>query len=141
MKPRNRTAAYLFALLIGATPLATTASSGGGGSAEGTYPGYMALDPPLVVNLANPRKSRFLRLDLQFYIETPEDATAITAHMPRLRDRMISFLGGRDGEQMMTPQARDQLRSELLASLRETMTAQTGKPAISAIYFTGFIIQ
>ncbi len=61
--------------------------------------------------------------------------------MPRIRDRMISLLGGRDPDQIMTTEAREQLRSDLLASLRETMTEHTGKPAISALYFTGFIIQ
>lgn len=140
MKATYRASLQALALLMALGPPMVGASSKGG-EAAGTYPGYMALDPALVVNLANPRKSRYLRLDVQFLIETPEDAAAMTTHMPLVRDRMISLLGGRDGEQIMTTEAREQLRSEMLETLRKTMSEQTGRPLISALYFTGFIVQ
>jgi flagellar protein FliL len=138
MKTLNRTTLYLIALLIGLAPMAVLASDAKEGEVS-PYPGYMALEPPLIVNLAKPRS--YLKLSLQFFIETQSDADLITLHMPRLRDRMISLLGGRDGAQIMTAEARDQLRIELLDNLRKTMMEQTGRPAISAIYFTDFIAQ
>ncbi|BCU06529.1 flagellar basal body-associated FliL family protein [Allochromatium tepidum] len=140
MKKPNQITLYLLALLIGLAPLAALASSGAKeGEAAAPYPGYMALEPPLIVNLAKPRS--YLKLSMQFFIETQTDADLITLHMPRLRDRMISLLGGRDGNQIMTTEAREQLRIELLDSLRKTMMEQTGRPAISAVYFTDFIVQ
>lgn len=134
-----RKTAYLLALLVGLAPMADLTASSSGGEAPSPYPGYMALEPPLIVNLAKPRS--YLKLSLQFFIETQTDADLITLHMPRLRDRMISLLGGRDGAQIMTTEAREQLRIELLDSLRKTMMEQSGRPAISAVYFTDFIVQ
>ncbi|MGQ9830381.1 MAG: flagellar basal body-associated FliL family protein [Thermochromatium sp.] len=137
----NRLLVSLLALLIGVVFPLTPASSAKEGK-EGQvspYPGYMALEPPLIVNLAKPRS--YLKLGMQFYIETQTDADLITLHMPRLRDRMISLLGGRDGEQITSAEAREQLRIELLDSLRKTMMEYSGRPAISAVYFTDFIVQ
>ncbi len=136
-----RPTALLLALCLGFAPLAASAGKKEGGAATSPYPGYMAVEPPVIVNLANPRKARHLKLSVQFYIETQSDAELITLHMPRLRDRMITLLGGRDGEQLVTAEARDQLRVELLEALRKVMMEQTGRPAISAIYFTDFIVQ
>ncbi|MTW20409.1 flagellar basal body-associated FliL family protein [Allochromatium palmeri] len=139
MNVLTRTTAVLLALFIGLTPMISQTAHASEDAAVAPYPGYMALEPPLIVNLAKPRS--YLKLSLQFYIETQSDADLITQHMPRLRDRMISLLGGRDGQEIMTTEARDQLRIELLDSLRKTMMEQTGRPAIGAIYFTDFIVQ
>lgn len=131
---------YLLVLLLCLSPALSLASEGGE-QAGGTYPGYLKLDPPLVVNLASQRRAQYLKIDVQFFIETPHDAELVTLHMPLIRDRMITLLGGRAADQIASKEAREQLRTELLAKLRETMTQQAGAPAISAIYFTGFIIQ
>lgn len=142
MRSTRRLTALLLSLALTAAPLPTLAGGhGGGGGAEGTFPGYMALTPPLVVNLSSTRKAQYLRADIQLYIETTEDAAEVTLHMPRLRDRMITLSAGRDASSLMTTEARDGLRTEILGAMREIMMAQTGRPAISAVYFTGFIVQ
>lgn len=140
MTPRQ-IALSLLILCLGMAPIGAFASKDKKDAAAATspYPGYMAVEPPLIINLASPR--RYLRLSVQFYIETQSDADLVTLHMPRLRDRMITLLGGRDGEQLMSAEARDQLRIELLENLRKVMMEQTGRPAISALYFTDFIVQ
>jgi len=139
MTVTQRKTAYLFALFLGLAPLVALTAQAGEEAAVSPYPGYMALEPPLIVNLAKPRS--YLKLSLQFFIETQTDADLITLHMPRLRDRMISLLGGREIETIMTTEAREQLRIELLDSLCKTMMEQTGRPAVSAVYFTDFIAQ
>jgi flagellar protein FliL len=142
MRSTRRGPALLLSLALAAMPLLAPAGGhGGGGAAEGTFPGYMALSPPLVVNLTSARKAQYLRADIQLYIETGEDAAAVTLHMPRLRDRMITLVAGRDAASLATAEAREGLRTEILNAMREIMTAQTGKPGISALYFTGFIVQ
>ena len=50
MKLIKRTPTYLLALLLGLIPLLGQAAEHGG--KEGAYPGYLALEPSLVVNLA-----------------------------------------------------------------------------------------
>lgn len=143
MKNTHRLSAFLLTLFVTLMPVMTLASEHGGGGGEGgaAYPGYMKLDPPVIVNLAQPGRGRLLKLSLQFYIESQTDADLVTLHMPRLRDRLINLLGGRSGEQLMTAEAREKLREELLDALRKTMKAETGKSAISELYFTDFIVQ
>ncbi|WP_242482370.1 flagellar basal body-associated FliL family protein [Thiocystis violacea] len=136
----NRHAGIFLAMAL-MLPTTLAFASGGGSGATGDFPGYMEIDPALVVNLSNPSKARYLRVDIQLFIESKEEADLVAHHMPRLRDRLISLLAGRDGSTLTTTEARDALRGELLSDLRETMTAQAGRPAISAIYFTGFIMQ
>ncbi len=139
MKLIKRTPTYLLTLLLGLIPLLGQAEEHGG--KEGTYPGYLALEPSLVVNLASEHRTKYLRVEIQFYLETSQDAELARLHMPLIRDRLITLLGGRESDQIMSAEAREQLRAELLAKLRETMIKQTGSPTISALYFTGFIIQ
>ncbi len=136
MRSTNRNPLFLIAVACLVAPTIALA-----GSNADTFPGYMELTPPLVVNLATARAASYARIDIQLSIQTDKDAALVTHHMPRIRDRLISLLAGRDGATMTTAQARDALRAELLNNLRETMLAQTGKPAIEALYFTGFIIQ
>lgn len=139
MKSINRLAVMVLAAFLSLpamTALASGDTMGGGG-----FPGYMELDPPIVVNLERTSGSKYLRVDIQLYIESNEEADLVTHHMPRIRDRLISLLAGRDGRTLMTADARETLRSELLTDLRDTMIAQAGRPAISGLYFTGFIVQ
>ncbi len=133
----------LFAFVLSLIPLSGSAAEHGGGGKEAAaaYPGYLALTPPIVVNLASDRRTKYLKLDIQFYLETSHDAELVTTHMPLLRDRLINLLGGRQPDQLMSADAREQLRTEVLEKLRATLTEQTGAPAISALYFTDFIIQ
>lgn len=136
MRSTNRNPLFLMAVACLIAPTIALSASDGDG-----FPGYMELTPPLVVNLANARAAKYARIDIQLSIQTDEDAALVTHHMPRIRDRLISLLAGRDGATMTTAQARDTLRAELLEDLRRTLLAQTGEPAIDALYFTGFIIQ
>lgn len=127
-------------LLICLLPVSAQ-SRGEGDAAAGTYPGYMPLDPALVVNLASTRRSQYLRVDIQFFVESREDAEALEHHMPMVRDLLITLLGGRSADDLSTSEARDALRAEVLTTIREAMIARAGRAAVSAVYFTGFIIQ
>ncbi|NEX22566.1 flagellar basal body-associated FliL family protein [Thiorhodococcus mannitoliphagus] len=138
MKSIKRAAGLALAALLSLPFMGAFAS---GGALDAGFPGYMELDPPIVVNLARTRGSKYLRADIQLYIESNEEADLVTLHMPRVRDRLISLLAGRDGSTLMTTEARETLRGELLTDLREVMMTQAGRPAISGLYFTGFIIQ
>jgi flagellar protein FliL len=151
MRIRNDKAIRVLVLLLCLLPLMALAGGHGapakggeggeGGEGGAAFPGYLALQPALVINLASARRAQFLRVDMQFFIETNEDAAAINLHMPAIRDRLIKLLGGRKADQISSPEAREQLRAELLAKLRELMTEKAKTPAITALYFTGFIIQ
>ncbi|ANB02185.1 flagellar basal body-associated protein FliL [Ectothiorhodospira sp. BSL-9] len=108
---------------------------------DGDYPGYIALEPALVVNLDNPRRAQFLQIQAQFYVETAADAERVQRHMPVIRDRMITYFGGRDPDKVRGAQERERMRAEVLDHLREAMEETTGAPSVSNLYFTGFVVQ
>ncbi|EHQ52266.1 Flagellar basal body-associated protein-like protein [Ectothiorhodospira sp. PHS-1] len=140
-RQRTKPTAFLTALLLialtGWHAAAWAAPSGGGA----TWPGYIPLQPALVVNLDNPRRAQYLQLNAQFYVETAQEAQLVEHHMPVIRHHLILFFGGRDPEQVQAAAVREQLRTEALETLRQVMTEHTGSPAVSGLYFTGFIVQ
>ncbi|MFP4243804.1 MAG: flagellar basal body-associated protein FliL [Ectothiorhodospira sp.] len=121
--------------------LTTPALAAGGGGSEKDYPGYIPLEPALVVNLDNPRRAQYLQIQAQLYVETAEDAAQVEKHMPVIRDRLITFFGGRDPENVQKASNRETLRNEALARLQETMQDLADSQTISNLYFTGFIVQ
>ena len=104
------------------------------------YPAYLTLTP-VVVNIADANRARFLRVEIDLSIKTAEDAAIVHEHMPIIQDRLVVLLGGRDAQSLQAAGARDTLRKELLDALRDAMNKAAGHPAIDDLYFTGFIIQ
>jgi flagellar protein FliL len=102
---------------------------------------YIALDPPLVVNLANARRAQYLQIAAELQVESPLDAAAVEAHMPVIRDTLIVFFSGRDPEELRPVEKREVLRAEALGAIRHALATHAGRPAVDALYFTGFLIQ
>ncbi len=132
----------LFALgsclvLIGISSSLLAASSGGGFTA----PGYLPLDPPFVLNLSAERRTRFMQIGVQVYIEESAQADAVQFHMPAVRNAMIMLLSGKTVEQASSVETREQWRSEALAELQALLQTLHGDPAIKELFFTDFIIQ
>ena len=105
------------------------------------YPGYESFGPSLIINLASDGESKFLRVEIQYYVLTAQDADVIRQFQPVLRDRLISLYGGRDMDILQAAEGREALRKETLADLRETLLKFAGRPAIEDLYFTGFVMQ
>ncbi|SEP88354.1 flagellar FliL protein [Ectothiorhodospira magna] len=106
-----------------------------------SWPGFIPLEPALVVNLDNPRRAQYLQLNAQFYVENATDAQTLEHHMPLVRHYLLLHFGGRDPEVMQTSSIREQLRTEALEELQQIMLEHTGSTTISGLYFTGFIVQ
>jgi flagellar FliL protein len=116
---------------------AWAAGGGGGGFAA---PGYLAFDPPFVVNLLD-RRTRFMQIVVTGYVETEEAAEALRYHMPVLRHALIMQFSGKSVEEATSVETREQWRAEALKEIRRIMTELTGDPAVSELYFSDFIIQ
>jgi flagellar protein FliL len=127
--------ATLAALLLAAGTATVSAASGE------TFNPYVALEPPVVVNLANPRRAEYLQIAIELQVESAEDARVVNSHMPVIRDTLILFFGGRESAELRPVPNREELRAEALAALREALSARTGRPAVDGLYFTSFLIQ
>lgn len=136
--PASLRALFLLTLLLGPISPPGQASEG---STAAVYPGYLPLEGAIVVNLASEGRTRYLKIEIQFYLETSHDAELVGLHAPLIRNRLIELLGGRSPEQILSKDARDQLRKELLEKLREAMIRQAGVPAIRDLFFNDFIVQ
>lgn len=124
-------------LLIAAASPVTAASSGSGFTA----PGYLPLDPPLVLNLSSPRRTRFMQIAVQVYVENEAQAEAVQYHMPAIRNTLIMLLSGKTVEQASSVETREQWRGEALAELQTLMQTLHGDPSIEELFFTDFIFQ
>ena len=96
----------------------------------------MALDP-FVVNLADPKGKRYLKLKIELELESPAAKDKATKVAPKLRDMVIMMLTSLDFEQVMTPEGKVGIRDELLERFNQIMRPDR----ITNIYFTEFVVQ
>ncbi len=92
---------------------------------------------PFVVNLADPKGKRYLKVKIEIELEDPlalEKATKVT---PKLRDMVIVMLTSLGFEEVMTPEGKIRIRDELLVRFNQIMRPDR----VKNIYFTEFVVQ
>lgn len=115
------------------------AASSEGGSAEGEQ--YIAIDPPLVVNIVDGNTLHFLQVTAQFKVKTPEAATAIQTHISLIRHTMLMLLGEQQVRDVYTTRGKEKLRQKCIDEIKAALNDYTDTSSIENIYFTGFIVQ
>jgi len=109
---------------------------------EEAPPIYIALEPAFVVNFAGEKGgSRFMQATIQVMTRDPETETAITTHMPVIRNSIVLLLSSLSVEDVAGIEGKEKLRTEVLEKVREILKERTGKPGVEEIYFTSFVIQ
>jgi len=92
---------------------------------------------PFVVNLADPRGKRYLKLKLSLELETPQAAEKAQRLAPKLRDTVIMMTTSLSFEEVMTPEGKLRIRDEL----QERFNRALRPDKIRNIYFSEFVIQ
>lgn len=128
-----------FGFILAASTLPAMASGGGGGGFSA--PGYMPFDPPFVLNVDAPRGTHFMQITVQAYVETPEDAHALTYHMPAVRNALIMLFSGKSMDEASSVEEREKWRGEALVEVQHVMEELAGTPGTSELFFTDFIVQ
>jgi flagellar FliL protein len=140
---------FCAALLLWLLPLAGAAAPAAGDPDKSTGSGpYFAMEP-LVVNVRDGARLRFMQVKMQLLSNDPRVLSALKANVPPLRDAMIMLLAHQEAERVQTMEGREALRAQALAAAQQVFGRVTGvdpqaSPAaagIEAIYFTDFIIQ
>ncbi len=93
-----------------------------------------------VVNLADPRGDRFLRLTLRAVVSDPAVAETFKIDeltKARVRDRIISVLTAKTYQDISSPAGKDSLRRELL----HEMNGLLPNDAIQEVLFVDFAVQ
>lgn len=99
--------------------------------------GEMLVMEPFVVNLADPKGKRYLKVKIELELENKEAVDKATKVSPKLRDMVIMMLTSLGFEEVMTPEGKIRVRDELLERFNEIMRPDH----IKNIYFTEFVVQ
>lgn len=92
---------------------------------------------PLVVNLAEPKTRRYLRVTINLELDGPGVLKEIEMLKPCLIDSIITLLSSKTSADIENPEGKISLRREIITSLNKQLT--TGR--VINVYFTEFIIQ
>lgn len=92
---------------------------------------------PFVVNLDEPGNARYLRVNLQLELSNDGAQPAIQKSLLLVRDTILSHLSGLHLADTLGAQAKEKLRTDLLAKL----TAAVGPNKIRRVFFQEFVVQ
>lgn len=117
----------------------TVFASAGGSSAKASK--YFSLSPAMVVNVNDKGRVRHLQINIQLRLKDPLDTNAVQEHKPAIQHALVMLLSGREASDIRSTQGKEMLRKEATDVLKKVLTKNLGKPTISAVYFTAFVIQ
>jgi len=92
----------------------------------------------LTVNLAD---GHLVQATIALQLTTVANAKAIAADQPRFEDAAISVLGAQTYAGLIASGGRDAVKATLLQRFQQITGPVDGSPQVSAVYYTGFVIQ
>lgn len=101
---------------------------------------YTVLDKALVTTVQAQGRQRYAQAYLAFEADNPQALAAASQHMPLLRSRLISVLGGRDFDGLQSPEGRKALADDMLAAVNSALE-QEGEPPLLRVLFRNFVVQ
>lgn len=102
---------------------------------------FYAFNPPLVVNIQDGRKLRFMQIELQLLARSQDALDPIEALEPLLRHELIMLYSSIDGKTIKTAEAKDKLRLDSLELINKLLEQEGQKADIENVLFTKMIIQ
>ncbi|MBJ7275647.1 flagellar basal body-associated FliL family protein [Marinobacter salarius] len=101
---------------------------------------YTVLEKALVTTVQAEGRQRYAQVYLAFEAQDPAALAAANQHMPLLRSKLIGVLGGRDFNELQTPEGRKALADDMLATVNSALE-QEGEPPLLAVLFRNFVVQ
>ncbi|HXX90045.1 MAG TPA: flagellar basal body-associated FliL family protein [Acidimicrobiales bacterium] len=101
-------------------------------------PGQVDTLDQLTVNLSD---GHLVQTTIALQLTTVADTKTITADAPQFEDAAISVIGSETYAGLLAPGGRDDMKSQLLARFQKIAGTADGAQAVSAVYFTGLVIQ
>ena len=92
---------------------------------------------PFVVNLNEPKGSRYLKTTIQLEMGDPELNTELERRSAQLRDVILALLTSKSSQELQALEGKFRLREELLSRINALLVNGT----VNRIYFTEFVIQ
>lgn len=101
---------------------------------------YHVIEKPLVATIQDDNRTRYAQVYLAFEAQDATPLEATRKHLPLLRSRLLSVLGGQSFTGLQTVEGRDQLIDAMLASVNGVLE-QEGAPPVSKVLFLNFVLQ
>ncbi len=92
---------------------------------------------PFIVNLADNKGERYLKVVMQFELSEPAVSAALDMLKPKIRDNIIDLLTIKTYAELMEPDGKQALRNEII--LRINALLEKGR--VVNVYFTEFVVQ
>lgn len=113
-----------------------------GGSKPGQTQGQVSSSPRVtlptfLVNLYDPLGRRYVKLDIELELISPEVASEIEAQNARIRDAMIMLLSSKTYQELSTQEGKHILRNEILDRVNQILTG----PKVVRVYYVNLVIQ
>lgn len=101
----------------------------------GDLPGAIFPMEAFIVNLRD--KGSYLKTTIQLELIDPEVPATMTTDTGKIRDSVINVLSSKTAEELLQPDGRTKLKTEIVAAVNETL----GGDIVANVYITEFIIQ
>jgi flagellar FliL protein len=102
---------------------------------------YLPMDPPFVVNFRDGDSLRYLQVAVTLMSHDPRAIEAAKSADPVIRDALVSLFSNQEYAVISNAAGRQKLQEQALQAVRKIVDARLGKPGISALYFTSFVMQ
>ena len=103
--------------------------------------GYVALDPPFVVNFGSDTDIRFLQVSVELGTRDPSVADSIKEHRPAIRNSLVMLFSSQDPYALNTREGKEKLRDETLSEVQKVLRQETGTTGVESVFFTSFVMQ
>jgi flagellar FliL protein len=113
--------------------------AGGAAPASSEVNSVLPLDS-FVVNLQDPAGNGYLRVGIDLGLAgaaKDDDKEKQAAYLPRLRDTILGVLGSRSVDDLLTPDGKTKLKTDLL----QAINASVPELQCKEVYFTEFLVQ
>jgi flagellar FliL protein len=107
------------------------------GGAPGGPPGGLVALAPFIANLADDGGRRYLKATFQIDVGSANAPASIEAHLPQVRDLLLTLFTSKTYDEIRTPEGKQQLREEIIGRVNQVLDRDLAK----AVYFTEFIVQ
>jgi len=131
---------YVMGMLpVNTAPVATTNAPMS--TAPKSEVNFYLFEPPIVVNVQDGRKLRFMQIELQFMTRNEKALAHIESLEPLIRHELIMLYSTIDGTEIKEAAAKEKLRSDSLAIVNGLLETEGFGALVENIVFTKLIMQ
>lgn len=138
----TRIVTFLLALALSASAWAEEPAEGEGEAVA--KPIYINLFPALVGNYgaAGPNdRLKYYKADVALRVTGAEAEAKVTHHEPLIRNQLIQLFSQQTDQSLGSVEAKEALRQEALAQVRQILEQEEGVPLVDDLLFNNLIVQ